>query len=113
MQDTKPTVVIERTLLSAASGKEKQAPPITVRFGATVRGLRHRLGISQETLAERADLHRTYIADIEGGRRNVTLKTMDRLARALEVSLAALLTPTGEPSSDAVDNPPPKPGMDL
>jgi len=64
---------------------------ITSRFGASVRSLRHRLGISQETLAERADLHRTYIAGIEGGVRNVTLKSIEKLARALQVSTASLL----------------------
>jgi CheY-like chemotaxis protein/DNA-binding XRE family transcriptional regulator len=66
---------------------------ITTGFGATVRRLRHRLGISQEVLAERADLHRTYIAGIEGGVRNVTLKSIHKLARALEVSAATLLVP--------------------
>ena len=74
---------------------------ITSRFGTTVRSLRHRLGISQETLAERADLHRTYIADVEGGVRNVTLKTMDKLARGLGVSTATLLLQVCEPSGRA------------
>src|SRR5678815_905586 len=66
---------------------------ITARFGASVRSLRFRLGISQEELAERAEMHRTYIAGIERGARNVTLKSIDRLARALGVSTAALLHP--------------------
>jgi transcriptional regulator with XRE-family HTH domain len=78
------------------SGAEMTTSPVTTRFGATVRRLRHGLGISQEAFAERADLHRTYVADVEGGRRNVTLKTLERLARALEVSMAALLAQTGE-----------------
>lgn len=69
-------------------------PPITALFGATVRNLRFRLGLSQEELAERADLHRTYIAGIERGARNVTLKTINKLARALEVSIAAILSPS-------------------
>lgn len=64
---------------------------IAGRFGATVRRLRFRLGISQEELAERANLHRTYIAGIEGGARNLTLKSIDKLARALQVSVATLL----------------------
>jgi CheY-like chemotaxis protein len=64
---------------------------ISERLGASVRRLRSHLGISQEELAERADLHRTYIAGIEGGARNLTLKSIDRLARALQVSIAALL----------------------
>ena len=71
---------------------------ITVRFGASVRSLRHRLGISQETLAERAELHRTYIAGIEGGMRNVTLKSIDKLARALQVSSASLLVQASAPT---------------
>jgi two-component system, response regulator len=74
------------------------ASQITSRFGASVRSLRHDLGISQEALAERADLHRTYIAGIEGGLRNVTLKSIDKLARALQVSTATLLWHTGESS---------------
>jgi CheY-like chemotaxis protein/DNA-binding XRE family transcriptional regulator len=74
------------------------ASQITSLFGASVRTLRHRLGISQEALAERADLHRTYIVEIEGGARNITLKSMVRLARALEVTPAALLSATHEPS---------------
>jgi transcriptional regulator with XRE-family HTH domain len=77
------------------------ASKITSRFGASVRSLRHRLGISQEELAERANLHRTYIAGIESGGRNVTLKSMERLARALGVSTAALLLRADDPAGRA------------
>lgn len=66
--------------------------PITQRLGKTVRNLRLRQGISQEELAERADLHRTYIAGIEGGGRNITLRSIDKLARALKVPVADLLS---------------------
>jgi CheY-like chemotaxis protein/DNA-binding Xre family transcriptional regulator len=69
------------------------------RFGATVRSLRFRRGLSQEELAGRADLHRTYIAGVEGGARNVTLKSIEKLALALEVSIADLL------QSDPLDAP--------
>jgi len=68
---------------------------ITAQFGASVRSLRFRLGISQEELAERADLHRTYIAGIEAGGRNITLKNIDKLARALKVSTSDLLAAPG------------------
>jgi CheY-like chemotaxis protein/DNA-binding XRE family transcriptional regulator len=77
--------------------------PITARFGASVRSLRFRLAISQEELAERADMHRTYIAGIERGARNVTLKSIDKLARALGVSNADLLNPAGEFALQAGD----------
>jgi len=50
------------------------------------------LDLSQEQLAERADLHRTYVADIERGARNPTLLTMKKLAKGLGVSSAELLS---------------------
>jgi transcriptional regulator with XRE-family HTH domain len=49
------------------------------------------LGISQEELASRAGLHRTYISDIERGARNPSLKTLSRLADALELSTSDLI----------------------
>jgi transcriptional regulator with XRE-family HTH domain len=61
-------------------------------FGASVQKLRSGLGISQEQLAERAHLHRTYIADIERGARNPTLLTIKKLAKGLGVSAADLLS---------------------
>jgi transcriptional regulator with XRE-family HTH domain len=59
-------------------------------FGATVRMRRKQLGISQEELAERSDLNRTYISDVERGSRNVSLENIERLAHALEWSIATL-----------------------
>lgn len=61
-------------------------------FGISVRTWRSRLGISQEELADRAGLHRTYICDVERGSRNVTLQSIEKLAQALEISVATLLT---------------------
>lgn len=60
-------------------------------FGESVRFSRTFLGISQETLAERSQLHRTYISDVERGSRNPSLKTIIRLAAALEVSVSTLI----------------------
>lgn len=65
---------------------------IIAKLGASVRGLRLRQGLSQEELAERAGLHRTYIAGIEGSGRNITIKNIDKLANALRVSTADLLS---------------------
>jgi transcriptional regulator with XRE-family HTH domain len=60
-------------------------------FGARVREERDRLGISQEELATRCDLDRTYIGGIERGERNIGLLNLLRVARALGVSPADLL----------------------
>ncbi|MGD0816479.1 MAG: response regulator [Verrucomicrobiota bacterium] len=73
-------------------------PEIILQFGAAVRRLRYGLDISQATLAKRAGLHQTYIAGIESGGRNVTLKSIDRLAAALQVSTANLLLAAGAPA---------------
>ena len=61
---------------------------IAVRFGQAVRKLRLEQKLSQEELAERCDLHRTYISDIELGKRNVSLENIERIAAALERSLS-------------------------
>jgi CheY-like chemotaxis protein/plasmid maintenance system antidote protein VapI len=71
------------TSLMQASDKKKE-------FGAAVKFQRNRLGLSQELLAERADLHRTYITDIERGARNLSLETIYKLAEALGVSVESL-----------------------
>lgn len=60
------------------------------RFGARVRAERERLGMSQEELADRAEMHRTYLGGVERGERNVGLLNVLRIARALSVAPAAL-----------------------
>jgi CheY-like chemotaxis protein len=65
---------------------------IKSRFGTAIRTERKRLGISQEELAGRAGLHRTYVADIERGARNLSLANIERLAKALGTSIPALFT---------------------
>lgn len=60
-------------------------------FGKTVRMYRSRAGYSQEELADRAEIHRTYIGGIERGERNPTLLMIRRLAKALGVNPSQLL----------------------
>jgi CheY-like chemotaxis protein len=61
-------------------------------FGTAVKAERNRLGLSQETLAERANLHRTYITDIERGARNLSLESICKLAAALEMPVQTLFS---------------------
>src|SRR2546423_7283607 len=70
-------------------------------FGAEVRRRRNHLGFSQEELAERANLHRTYISDVEAGKRNPSLASIQRLATALGAPLSAVFCATEDGSSKA------------
>jgi transcriptional regulator with XRE-family HTH domain len=60
-------------------------------FGAGVRALRHRRGLSQERLAELCELDQTYLSGVERGRRNLGLRNVYRIARALGMSGSDLL----------------------
>lgn len=60
-------------------------------FGLRVREKRIALNFSQEKLANMADIDRTYLPDIENGRRNVSLAIAEKIAKALNVSLTKLL----------------------
>ena len=60
-------------------------------FGKKVLERRLSLKISQETLANMADIDRTYLPEIEKGKRNVSLRVADKIAKALNVSLKDLL----------------------
>lgn len=66
------------------------------RFGDRVRSIRLARNLSQEHLAEKSKLDRTYISGLERGKRNVSLQNLAALANALDVSLSDLL--------DGVDN---------
>lgn len=64
-------------------------------LGAAIKSQRSALGLSQEELAYRADLHRTYISDMERGARNPSIQSIAKLARALEISVSALFERAG------------------
>ncbi len=67
------------------------AKDLTLRkFGDNVRARREALDLSQEQLAERADLDRTYISGVERGVRNLSLNSVVRIAKALKSSASEL-----------------------
>lgn len=66
---------------------------LRVAFGRRVRELRKGLGVSQEALAERAQLHWTYVSGVERGQRTPSLDVIGRLAAALRVTPSVLFAP--------------------
>ncbi len=58
--------------------------------GNNIRRLRKKVQLSQEELAERAGLHRTYLGGVERGERNISLLNLSKIASALRVNLAEL-----------------------
>lgn len=60
---------------------------IKILVGKRVKELRNKLGLSQEELADYAELDRTYITSVERGRRNISIVNIEKLASALKVSL--------------------------
>ena len=66
-------------------------PDIQKKFGEKLRELRKQKNLSQEDLAFKSGLHRTYISDIERGSRNVSLKNIEKIAKALGVAPKILL----------------------
>jgi len=70
------------------------AEPASVQnVAAAVRKLRKKRGWSQEEFAARCNLHRTYVGAIERAEENLTLRTLDKLAKALQVRPVELLAP--------------------
>jgi transcriptional regulator with XRE-family HTH domain len=61
-------------------------------WGLAVRGIRNERGLSQERLAQLADLDRTYVSGVERGERNPSLTTFLRLATALEIQVSEIAT---------------------
>lgn len=64
---------------------------ICKRFGTRVRALREVQGLSQEELAQKAGLHRTYVGGVERGERNISLVNIEKVAVALDVPLDSLM----------------------
>ena len=67
---------------------------VRTRFGIKLREIRLKRGVSQEKQADMAGLHRTYVSSVELGNRNISLINIEKLARALRVSMAELMPQT-------------------
>ncbi|PIY05560.1 MAG: transcriptional regulator [Bacteroidetes bacterium CG_4_10_14_3_um_filter_31_20] len=64
---------------------------VLIKFGTNVRKERLKQNLSQEKLAEFADLHRTYIGMIERAEKNITLLNIEKIAKALNVTISQLI----------------------
>ena len=65
------------------------------RFGFAVKARREELEMTQEELAHKAGIHRTYLSDVERGERNIALVNIEHLADALSLTLAELFSRVG------------------
>ncbi len=63
---------------------------VLIKFGQKVREERAKLGLSQEELASRAGVHRTYIGMIERAEKNITLENIEKIAKALKISISEI-----------------------
>ncbi len=70
-------------------------------LGGAIRSVRAELNLTQEDLADRAGLHRTYVSDVERGRRNISLESIEKLADALELSISKLFAKAGNGGADS------------
>lgn len=94
----------------ASVSKSQTSPPLDAQllFAANVRRIRKAKGMTQEKLAEGANLHTNYVSSVERGQRNISIQSIERLARALEVPMAQLLSPAPDsPETESENTPSP------
>lgn len=73
-----------------------QADSVLRAFGFAVKRHREGQGLTQETLAEKADLDRTYLSDVERGTRNAGVKNVVKIAKALGITTSKLMEGVGK-----------------
>ena len=74
------------------------------QFGDRVRNLRKAKRLTQEELAEKADLHYTYIGGIERGEKNLSLKNIEKIANAFEINIRELFNYQNSETNKAVSS---------
>jgi transcriptional regulator with XRE-family HTH domain len=65
---------------------------VKLKVGQRIKTLRKHLGLSQEALALKAEVDRTYMTDVENGRRNISIEILEKIIAALEVSVTDFFT---------------------
>ena len=83
---------------ASPESKEEFARTVQLAFGRALRAARRRQGLSQERLAFKASLHPSYVAQVERGERNISLRNIWLLAEALELGASDLLSRPGKGS---------------
>ncbi|GAA2417773.1 helix-turn-helix domain-containing protein [Mycolicibacterium llatzerense] len=83
---------------------DEDDPAVLERLGAKIKARRERQGISQGVLAERADIHRTYVNQVENGRRNITVGLLARISTALGTTPSALTKGILSESAEEADH---------
>lgn len=73
------------------SRPKERKTSLQIEFGNIVRNRRIQLKLTQEELAERANMHFTYVSSTERGERNISLANIEKLANALECSMKNLM----------------------
>ncbi|HSZ87267.1 MAG TPA: helix-turn-helix transcriptional regulator [Puia sp.] len=73
---------------------------IKLKVGQRIKELRKELELSQEALALKAEVDRTYMTDVENGRRNISIEILEKIIKALEVSSQSFLTAKSLKSND-------------
>jgi len=68
-----------------------KSSPIQKKLGEKIKEKRLEVGMTQEELADRTGLHRTYISGLESGTRNPALKNLNKLSKALKISIDSLM----------------------
>ena len=76
--------------MTAPRSRSRDEHDIVSAFGNGIRRRRSELGMTQEELADKARIHRTYIGDVERGARNIALRNIQKLADALDIGIAEL-----------------------
>ena len=63
---------------------------LSTEIGRRLRNYRQRIGLTQEELAERAGVHCTYIGQVERGEKNLTISSLEKISRSLQISISDL-----------------------